>query len=173
MSCEAISKVLSLDKDTIRTWYQLYQEDGIEGLASFGRLMASTSTREAAGRSGLKPHFLPADKGVRVNIYYIAAIWLGMALLASFISIRIGVSVALVEILIGAVFGNIPGIKEHIEQTAFTTFLAGVGSLLLTFLAGAEIDPVSLKRHWKASLSIGRVVLSSWFASVFAICKRV
>src|SRR5271156_5941878 len=36
MSCEAISKVLFLDNDTIRTWYQLYQEDGIEGLASFG-----------------------------------------------------------------------------------------------------------------------------------------
>ena len=36
MSCEAISKVLFLDKDTVRTWYQLYQEDGIEGLASFG-----------------------------------------------------------------------------------------------------------------------------------------
>ena len=36
MSCEAISKVLFLDGDTIRTWYQLYQEDGIDGLAGFG-----------------------------------------------------------------------------------------------------------------------------------------
>jgi transposase len=36
MSCEAIAKVLFLDDDTIRTWYRLYQEDGIEGLASFG-----------------------------------------------------------------------------------------------------------------------------------------
>jgi transposase len=36
MSCEAIAKVLFLDDDTIRTWYLLYQEDGIEGLASFG-----------------------------------------------------------------------------------------------------------------------------------------
>ena len=69
-------------------------------------------------------------------------------------------SVALVEILVGAIFGNIPGIKEHIEQTAFTTFLATFGSMLLTFLAGAEIDPVSLKRHWKASLSIGIVSFS-------------
>ena len=32
MSCEAIAKVLFLDDDTIRTWYRLYQEDGIEGL---------------------------------------------------------------------------------------------------------------------------------------------
>src|SRR3974390_2301704 len=36
MSCEAVAKVLYLDDDTIRTWYRLYQEDGIEGLASFG-----------------------------------------------------------------------------------------------------------------------------------------
>ena len=36
MSCEAIAKVLLLDDDTIRTWYRLYEEDGIDGLASFG-----------------------------------------------------------------------------------------------------------------------------------------
>ena len=36
MSCEAVAKVLLLDDDTIRTWHRLYQEDGIEGLASFG-----------------------------------------------------------------------------------------------------------------------------------------
>ena len=36
MSCESIAEVLFLDDDTIRTWYELYQEDGIEGLANFG-----------------------------------------------------------------------------------------------------------------------------------------
>jgi transposase len=36
MSCEAIAKVLLLDDDTIRTWYRLYEEDGIEGLTNFG-----------------------------------------------------------------------------------------------------------------------------------------
>jgi len=36
MSCEAIAKVLFLDDDTIRTWHRLYEEEGIEGLASFG-----------------------------------------------------------------------------------------------------------------------------------------
>lgn len=36
MSCEAIAKVLFLDDDTIRTWYRLYEQDGIEGLGSFG-----------------------------------------------------------------------------------------------------------------------------------------
>jgi hypothetical protein len=36
MSCEAVAKVLFLDDDTIRTWHRLYEEDGIEGLASLG-----------------------------------------------------------------------------------------------------------------------------------------
>jgi len=36
MSCAAVAKVLLLDDDTIRTWHQLYEEEGIEGLASFG-----------------------------------------------------------------------------------------------------------------------------------------
>ncbi len=36
MTCEAIAKVLLLDDDTVRSWYRLYEEDGIEGLASFG-----------------------------------------------------------------------------------------------------------------------------------------
>ena len=36
MSCQSIAETVLFDNDTIRTWYQLYQEDGIEGLASFG-----------------------------------------------------------------------------------------------------------------------------------------
>jgi Kef-type K+ transport system membrane component KefB len=90
-----------------------------------------------------------------VNVYYVMAIWVGMALIASFFSIKVGMSVALVEILVGAIAGNIPGIREHVQQTDYTTLLAGIGSVLLTFLAGAEIDPVSLKKHWKASVSMG------------------
>jgi transposase len=36
MGCSAVAKVLLLDDDTIRTWHRLFEEDGIEGLASFG-----------------------------------------------------------------------------------------------------------------------------------------
>ncbi len=86
-----------------------------------------------------------------MNTYYIAAIWLGMALLASVVSIKIAVPVALVEIVIGALAGNIPWISGHIAQPSFVTFLASAGSLVLTFLAGSEIDPVTLRGHWKAT----------------------
>jgi transposase len=36
MSCEDVALVLLLDDDTVRTWYRLYKEDGIDGLAGFG-----------------------------------------------------------------------------------------------------------------------------------------
>lgn len=36
LSCGDVAKVLLLDDDTVRTWYRLYEEDGFEGLASFG-----------------------------------------------------------------------------------------------------------------------------------------
>src|SRR5579863_7723494 len=108
-----------------------------------------------------------------MNIYYVAAIWLGMALLSSVISIRIAVPVALVEIVVGALAGNIPGIQQHVNQTDVVTFLASAGSLVLTFLAGAEIDPVSLRGNWKASLSIGAVSFALPFAAAFGFCGLV
>ena len=108
-----------------------------------------------------------------MNIYYEAAIWIGMALLASVVSIRIAVPVALVEIVVGAIAGNLPGIKEHVTETDIITFLAGAGSIMLTFLAGAEIDPVSLKRHWKASVTIGVISFALPFLAAFAFCYQV
>ena len=108
-----------------------------------------------------------------MNIYYVAAIWLGMALLASFISIRIAVPAALVEIVVGALAGNIPGLREHVTSTGVVVFLASVGSLVLTFLAGAEIDPVSLRGHWKASLSIGFVSFALPFLAALGFCALV
>lgn len=92
-----------------------------------------------------------------MNVYWIAAAWIGLALVASLISIRLGVSVALVELLVGAAVGNIPGTAQLVQQTEFTNFLATLGSAVLTFLAGAEIDPASLRRNWKPSLSLGVV----------------
>jgi Kef-type K+ transport system membrane component KefB len=41
------------------------------------------------------------------NIWFIAAFWMGLALLASLISIRLGISVALIEIVVGVIVGNI------------------------------------------------------------------
>src|SRR5487761_1703601 len=121
--------------------------------------MASTNETALAGRGGRA-----------MNIYTVAAIWMALALGASLISIRAGIAVALAELLVGAVAGNIPGVSGLVQQTAFTTFLASLGSVTLTFLAGAEIDPASLRRHWKASLSIGVVSFMLPFLAAMAVC---
>jgi Kef-type K+ transport system membrane component KefB len=100
-----------------------------------------------------------------MNVYWVAAVWMAMALAASLISIRTGVAVALVEIVVGAVVGNLPGHAHLVFQTDFTSFLATLGSAVLTFLAGAEIDPISLRKHWKPSLTIGVVSFAVPFAA--------
>jgi len=91
------------------------------------------------------------------NIWYVAAIWMGLALVASLISIRTGISVALIEIVVGVIVGNIHfGTGHHVlKTTEWTNFLALLGSGVLTFLAGAEIDPASLRANLRASLTIG------------------
>ena len=71
------------------------------------------------------------------NIYLVAAAWMGIALAASLVSIRLGISVALIEIAFGVLAGNFAGL----HTTTWIDFLATFGSGLLTFLAGAEIDP--------------------------------
>ncbi len=48
------------------------------------------------------------------NIWYVAATWMGLALIASMISIRLGVSVALLEIGMGVITGNFC-VTEHPE----------------------------------------------------------
>jgi Kef-type K+ transport system membrane component KefB len=121
------------------------------------------------------------------NIWFIASIWMGLALIASLVSIRIGISVALIEILVGVIAGNLAvgleggtlhigisgagasaGHLHHILQsTEWTNFLALLGSGVLTFLAGAEIDPVSLKANWRASVLIGMLSFAVPFVVVW------
>ena len=95
---------------------------------------------------------------------------MGLAFIASLISIRIGISVALVEILVGVAAGNFLGIHE---TTEWINFLAMVGSGILTFLAGAEIDPKSLRTNLKASALIGAVSFATPFIGVWMFAQHV
>jgi len=99
------------------------------------------------------------------NPWGIAAIWLGLALAASLVSIRFKMSVALVEILVGIVAGNLALLLDHyavfgfqhwkLEPNEWIKFLAGFGSILLTFMAGAEIEPALLRKSFKVTFAIG------------------
>jgi len=104
------------------------------------------------------------------NVWFIAAIWMALALSASLISIWAGISVALVEILVGVVAGNFLGIHA---TTDWINFLALLGSGVLTFLAGAEIDPRSLKANLRASGLIGILSFGVPFAIVWLFAQFV
>jgi Kef-type K+ transport system membrane component KefB len=93
------------------------------------------------------------------QVWFTATAWIGLALLASLISIRIGISVALVEIFLGFVAGNLGAYFDWgiFKPTPWINFLAGFASVVLTFLAGAEIEPEAFRRQFKATLVIGIV----------------
>jgi Kef-type K+ transport system membrane component KefB len=99
------------------------------------------------------------------NPNLIAALWIGLALVASLVSIRLGISVALIEIGLGVLGGNILGLAS----TPWIDFLAAFGAILLTFLAGAEIDPASLRRHLRPSLVIGSVSFAAPALAAFLV----
>jgi Kef-type K+ transport system membrane component KefB len=96
------------------------------------------------------------------NVWLTSALWIALALAASLISIRVAVSVALIEIMVGALRGNLLGVPI----TEWVTYLAGVGAILLTFLAGAEIDPAVIRKHFWPSVSIG---VMGFFAPFFGV----
>lgn len=108
-----------------------------------------------------------------MNVYWLAAVWMILALVASLISVKVALPVALAEVVVGAVAGNIPGHEHLLLQTDFTKFLAMMGSVVLTFLAGAEVDPESLVRGWKSSLSIGFVSFLAPCLAAFAFTSGV
>jgi Kef-type K+ transport system membrane component KefB len=85
------------------------------------------------------------------NQWLQAALWMGLALLSTLLSLRIAISIALLEIMVGVIGGNF----LPLQRTEWVNFLAGFGSILLTFLAGAEVDPLVLKKRFKESVGIG------------------
>jgi Kef-type K+ transport system membrane component KefB len=96
-----------------------------------------------------------------------SALWLGLALLASLISIRVAISVALVEIVVGAMAGNL----FSLQITDWVNFLAGFGAILLTFLAGTEIDPRIVRKHFWSSMSIGIMGFFAPYLGVLAYAR--
>src|SRR5256886_4106869 len=92
----------------------------------------------------------------------VAALLAGTVLLASTISVEIGLSVALVELLGGVIAGN----AFHLDVPGWLSFLGSFAGILLTFQAGAEVDVVQLRREWRASLSFGLVSFAPPFATV-------
>src|SRR5215831_4653180 len=91
-----------------------------------------------------------------------AALLAGTILLASTLSVEIGVSVALIELLLGVIVGN----AFNVDVPSWLAFIVSFAGILLTFLAGAEVDVPQLRREWRASGSIGLVSFGAPFVVV-------
>ncbi len=107
------------------------------------------------------------------NVWALAAVWVGLALLATLIAIWLKISTALTEIVVGTVaqlaIGALVGPKGLGAKTDWITFLAGTGAIVLTFLAGAELDPASFRAKWKEATVIGLVGFTGPFLGCTAI----
>jgi len=100
----------------------------------------------------------------------VAAVLAAAILLASTISVEIGISVALVELALGVVVGN----ALNLSVPDWLSFVGTFAGIVLTFLAGAEVDVPQLKREWRASVSIGAVSFAAPFlgAMALAYCQK-
>jgi glutathione-regulated potassium-efflux system ancillary protein KefC len=104
------------------------------------------------------------------DIWTLAALWLGLALVATLVSIWLKIATALSEIVVGTVaqlvIGAAIGAAMLGTDQTWIKFLSGTGAILLTFLAGAELDPIVFSRRWKEAGAVGLIS----FLVPFLVC---
>jgi glutathione-regulated potassium-efflux system ancillary protein KefC len=93
------------------------------------------------------------------SVWALVALWLGLAAVATLLSIWLRVSTALSEIAVGTIAQLILGLAFGPvvlgTDEPWVKFLAGIGAIVLTFLAGAELDPKVFKLKWKEAATVG------------------
>jgi len=96
-----------------------------------------------------------------ISIYFLAAFWFLSAVISTVIANRLKISMALMEIVIGAVIGYAAFKLNFTDALSLNAdwlkFSAGVGAIMLTFLAGSELNPDTMKTKLKEVLIIGLV----------------
>ena len=93
------------------------------------------------------------------GVWALAALWLGLALIASLLAIWFRISSALSEIVVGTIaqliIGAVIGSAILGTDESWVKFLSGIGAIVLTFLAGAELDPQVFRLKWKEAAAVG------------------
>lgn len=106
------------------------------------------------------------------EVWGLAALWLGLALIATLLSIWLRIATALSEIVVGTVaqlaIGALFGATLSANEP-WIKFLSGTGAIVLTFLAGAELDPDVFKIKWKEATAIGFISFLAPFLGCAAI----
>ena len=111
------------------------------------------------------------------NVWALASVWVGLALIATLLAIWFKISTALSEIVVGTVaqliIGAIVGPMGLAAKSEWITFLAGTGAIVLTFLAGAELDPVIFRTKWKEAMVVGLVGFFGPFLGCTAVARFI
>ena len=111
------------------------------------------------------------------EVYSIAAVWIGLALVAALLSILLRIATALSEIVVGIfaqlLLGALIGTNALGADQIWIKFLASAGAVLLTFLAGAELDPIVLRRNWREASAIGVISFLAPFLGCAAVARYV
>ena len=111
------------------------------------------------------------------NVWGLAAVWIGLALVATLFAVWFRISTALTEIIVGTVAQAaliaLVGSSGLSAKTPWITFLAGVGAVVLTFLAGAELDPLVFRTKWKEATAVGLVGFFGPFLGCTAVARYV
>jgi glutathione-regulated potassium-efflux system ancillary protein KefC len=109
------------------------------------------------------------------EIYSLAALWLGLALVATLLSIWLRIATAMSEIIVGTVaqliIGAALGATALGTDQSWIKFLASTGAVVLTFLAGAELDPQVIRREWKQATIVGLVAFTAPFLGCAAVAR--
>lgn len=111
------------------------------------------------------------------SIFTIATIWLGLAVVSTIIAYHLRVSIALIEICVGvaaaAIANHFFGQDVLGSNLEWLRFLASAGAVLLTFLAGAELDPKVISSKKKEVLIIGAVGFIAPFLGCAALARFI
>ena len=96
----------------------------------------------------------------------LAAVLAAAVVVASMLSVELGIAVALFELGLGVVLGNISDLNT---SEPWLVFVASFASIVLTFLAGAEVDPDDFKERFGATMAIGIVSFLGPFVVAFGV----
>jgi glutathione-regulated potassium-efflux system ancillary protein KefC len=104
-----------------------------------------------------------------------AAVWLSLAVVSAVIAYHLRISIALIEICIGVAAAAVAGSLGMIESLGahhdWLKFLASSGAVMLTFLAGAELEPEVIRMKWKEVTVVGVVGFLGPFLGCAAVAR--
>ncbi len=159
-------------------------------ITAWAGLMTPTVQAFAVGENRYNPlhggFFVPTrwprrysrlEDSIMEHIYTIAALWLGFAVISAVLAYHLRISIALVEICVGVFaaaiathFGKLDMLAANSE---WLRLLAGAGAVLLTFLAGAELEPEVIRKKLKEVTVVGLVGFFAPFLGCAAVARYI